>query len=327
MSYPNLDLTGEQPQSRETPTMKYVRRFVFVHFDDLLELRFKQLEKVTDKLYVFVPDSVQQVPLHLVRQMQKMGPDLDWIEVGDVSPAAALSILSFHIGVLHEKVDLGVEFAILSDDDDLDSLVAYIDAAGRACVRVKQRGTAGPSSTEELDQAEQHNGPLARERSLVHRRDELDRDAEPSDDREQATTAIKSLLSLDDFEDLDEEEAPTARSRMQDLPEGFGDYKAFVTATAREAGTQTNGKSTANDNQRSPSTTPTEGFDAKPLADDLVRRLIRSGNRPADLSMLRSYILLHTDDAAAARNVDGIIQQMVDNGEVRVRDGQVAYSF
>ena len=65
--------------------MNYVRRFVFVHYEDLLEVRFRQLEKVTDKLYVFVPQAVEQVPMWLVRQMQDMGRDLTWVTVGDAT--------------------------------------------------------------------------------------------------------------------------------------------------------------------------------------------------------------------------------------------------
>lgn len=327
--------------------MKYVRRFVFVHFDDLLELRFKQLEKVTDKLYVFVPSSVEHVPLALVRQMQKMGPDLDWIELADLSPAATLAMVGFHVGVLHEKIDLGVEFAILSDDASLDALVRSIDEGGRTCVRVKQRSprsAAGATPPGEHARAEDADGDAV---------EDLDRDADAPRSAQEARSNgredehggkltredIDELLGQD-FEDLDAEgdeadgtQGKSATSRLAELPEGFGDYQAFV--TTKSSANNGNGRrqplarpdASRGGSAAAAVTAAAAEFDPKPLADDLVRRLIRSGNRPADLSMLRSYILLHTEDARAARNVDAIIEQMASNGEVRVKGDAVAYSF
>jgi len=328
--------------------MKYVRRFVFVHFQDLLELRFKQLEKVTDKLYVFIPKSVEQVPIRLVRQMQAMGPDVEWIELDTKSRKAAVSILSFHVGILHEKIDLGVEFAILSDDAALDELVSHIDASGRTCVRVKQRLQSEDSVSEVEADDSSDDIDL-----------DLDLDFEGNPNRGQGGSGLASAFGADernlrlaaqrqaassrrstyeDLNDLDEvEQNRTSTEAPMDLPEGFQDYQTFVSSAAGRrggngAGTSRAGAGLLVETRESGSESVAKqpnmnGFDAKPLADELVRRLIRSGNRPAELSTLRSYIVLHTDDADAAQHVDAIIEQMIENGEVRVNDGSVAYSF
>ncbi len=306
---PQPDPPGKSRRNTTSPEMNYVRRFVFVHYEDLLEIRFKKLEKVTDKLYVFIPDAIENVPLWLVRQMQKMGPDVDWIELGDVNRKVASSFLSFHIGILHEKVDMGVEFAVLSDDDGLDPLVAHIQELGRSCIRVKQRLEQDPGGD-------------------YHRSNEADASENGHSSKQGQAQRQKQVRSPHDLEeDLDEE---VLEEELHDLPEGFGDYQAFVSSST---GLRNNGN--GNGNSRSLRTAhkggnvqaQEEAVDAAPLADDVVRRLIRSGNRPQDLSMLKSYILLHSDGADAIRHVDAIIHHMEDAGEIRVRDGEVAYNF
>lgn len=296
--------------------MNYVRRFVFVQYEDLLEIRFKQLEKVTDKLYVFIQDDAEHVPLSLVRQMQKMGPDVDWIEIGDVTRSTALSILAFHIGILHEKVDLGVEFAILSDDENLDALVEHIHGTGRNCVRVKQRMKEEPQAAE----ASKANGPRQAQASMrVESR------------KGESLTASQPRISEDELDD--EDEIIDLDLEELTLTEGYDKYNKFV-SKANDQESRPSSKAREDVRMRQPLHPEKAGVKAEEItaaavlhADDIVRRLIRSGNRPADISMLRSYILLHSDDAEAVRNVDQIIEHLEDAGEIRLNDGSVLYNF
>ena len=326
--------------------MNYVRRFVFVHYADLLEVRFRQLEKVTDKLYVFVPAGVEAVPFWLVRQMQDMGRDLSWVDVGDADYSCAQTLLAFHAGTLHEQVDPGVEFAILSDAEGLDALVAYIQAAGRHCVRVKRRGSGaeGPSGK---------TAPAAQAAGRPSGADDGTADASGAGRRAGA-------VPNDDHEDLDlEAPPPPARAAMQNgsrrpsIAELLGtsdpggersgaddpgaDGVGAVDAEADDAGGRhARGPSSrrATDRPRraslrEPLDRPVEADPAAvvPLAEGIVRKLVRSGSRPADLTMLRSYILLHGPDAAAGRYVDEVIDAMAEKGEIELAGEEVRYGF
>lgn len=262
--------------------MNYIRRFVFVHYEDLLDIRFKKLEKVTDKLFVFLPEGVNNVPIWLVRQMQNMGPDLEWIDLGSSSEDGTPRVMSFHIGVIHEKVDLGVEFAILSDDEVMDELVAHIQNTGRSCVRVKQKATAATDDVEE-GYSEDFETFESHEPSHAKSHENLDRNHSPSSER-----------------------------------------RAFSSATTTVSRGNVGMRQPL---QHQPSVTEAEDVNITSLSDDLVRRLIRSGNRPNDLSMLRSYILLHSEESNAVNYVDEIITHMEGKGEIKLKDGTISYNF
>ena len=119
--------------------MQYTRRFVFVHYDDLAGVQFKQLEKVTDRLFVFVPAGVTSVPMWLVRQTQDMGRDLEWLDLGEATYDEAQLAIGFHAGQLHAQTDPGVEFVLLSGAEEAEALVDFMQASGRPAVRARRR--------------------------------------------------------------------------------------------------------------------------------------------------------------------------------------------
>ncbi len=324
--------------------MNYVRRFVFVHYEDLLEVRFRQLEKVTDKLYVFVPGDVEQVPFWLVRQVQTMGRDLAWVDTGSASYDDAQLLLAFRIGTLHEQVDPGVEFAILSDAPEIDALVDHLRQSGRECLRIKPK----PQPTQAG--AETAAGALRQDRPMAS----ASESAGIGFGRVDFDDLNAYLAEVDDeSEDLDAEYGapfgktandPTATSRANhaDTPAGAG-----ATSTRREqrhrrrsgaeSGVAQSGgdwsgreRATGPKLRDSLQDNPSEAellAAVMPLADDVVRKLIRSGNRPKDLSMLRSYILLYSEEAKAGRHVEEIIRVMGRKGEITVDGAAVKYSF
>ena len=292
--------------------MNYVRRFVFVHYRDLLTLRLKKLEKVSDKLYVFTPATVEQVPLALVRQLQRMGPDLAWVDLGDVSRQDAASIIGFHVGVLHEQVDLGVEFALLSDDAALDALVSHVEASGRSCVRVRQQGggTGEPADEEaDLDAEAGRDGGAY---DLV----DLDEEAVA-----QAGPAPRPRLEPLRAEALQQRRPAGANGSPSggSLRERLGATLPPVARNGSDALADLRGGEPAD--HHAPEATVAS------LADELVRRLIRSGNRPDDLSMLRSYILLYLEEPGSAAHVDDVVAHMAEKGEIKLDDGAVHYNF
>jgi hypothetical protein len=130
----------------------YVRRYIFLDFDTLKRIKFKKLEKICDKIFLFVGSEVESVPLALVREMQKMGNAIKWVEVSTVSPSDMNYHICFLMGKLHEKIGADVEFAILSNDSAFDPLVNFINSTGRSCLRVRQSAALGndtpPLSTE-----------------------------------------------------------------------------------------------------------------------------------------------------------------------------------
>ncbi len=58
-----------------------------------------------------------------------------------------------------------------------------------------------------------------------------------------------------------------------------------------------------------------------------VERLVKSGNRPLDISMLKNYILLHNKNLAAQGGVDMIIEHLEETQEIKVNKGEVTYNF
>ncbi len=286
--------------------MKYVRRFVFVHYEDLLNIRFKKLEKVTDKLYVFIGNAVEHMPVWLVKQVQEMGRDLEWVDIGLSDRDTTNTLMAFTIGSLHEKVDLGVEFAILSDDERIDHLVEHICSGERSCVRVKQSSTV----TEEAN--------ATGERATID-----SRVSAVSSRPEARTVRLTSGMEEDlEVEDLDEETVPASK------PKGFDDFSSFK---SEDSTFSVNKEGSFNLRPRlqknQPSALEQGEVNVAGLADNVVRRLIRSGNRPADVSMLRSYILLHSDDATVMEYVQEMIEHMARTGEIKIEDNVIQYNF
>lgn len=62
-------------------------------------------------------------------------------------------------------------------------------------------------------------------------------------------------------------------------------------------------------------------------ARETVRRLIRSGNRPAEVATLKNYILLHNQELSVHGNIEKIIKRLVETNEIHVHEGEVIYNF
>ena len=76
------------------------RRFVFVDYENLKKIKFKKLEKVCQKIFVFVSATEDQVPLSLVLQMQRLGRNIKWIMVPDVPNKK----VNYHIAFVMGKI-------------------------------------------------------------------------------------------------------------------------------------------------------------------------------------------------------------------------------
>jgi len=63
------------------------------------------------------------------------------------------------------------------------------------------------------------------------------------------------------------------------------------------------------------------------VAKETIKRLIISGNRPAALRSLKSYILLQYNSDAVKQQLDTIIREMEKNNEIKVQNEEVIYNF
>jgi hypothetical protein len=146
-----------------------VRRYIFVDFDTLTRIKFKKIEKICDKVFVFIPEAVTMIPFALVKDMQKMGNHVKWVSLSteDLVHSDDLNYhICFFMGKLHEKIAGDIEFAVLSNDVSLDPLVRFINGSGRNCIRVKpniaQEGASNATQKGiEIEEDEEEPEPAA----------------------------------------------------------------------------------------------------------------------------------------------------------------------
>ncbi|MEZ4963082.1 MAG: PIN domain-containing protein [Saprospiraceae bacterium] len=223
------------------------RRYIFIDFENLLQVKFKKLEKVATRIFVFVNAQEESVPLQLARQMQPFGKNLRWIVVSNSSNSKLNYHIAFIMGKLHQKLDMGVEFAVVSHDMDFDPLISFINQTGRSCLRVKRKKDEGSIYQPELGGQEDFSGV--------------------------EDNSLRPFSNSGDIDVLVEDE--------------------IIARTAEET----------------------------------VKRLIRSGNRPQEVATLKNYILLHSQELSLHGNVDRIIQQMKDTKDIDIHKGEIIYNF
>lgn len=223
------------------------RRYIFIDYENLLQVKFKKLEKVASKIFVFVKASQETVPLSLVNQVQRAGKSLRWIVVHEPTSSKLNYQIAFIMGSLHQKLVNDVEFAVVSHDPEFDPLITFINDSGRRCVRVKRKKDDVGFYPESAHHNDHH----------------FDED-----------------YSTSSFTDDD-----------GDIPVLVDDEMIVRTA------------------------------------EETVKRLIRSGNRPAEISALKEYISLNSQELALHGNADRIIQKMEESKDIEVKKGKITYNF
>lgn len=247
-----------------------VRRYVFLDFETLKQIKFKKLEKVCDKVFVFVGADMENVPFSLVKDIQRMGSDVKWVEVSGIAPHDLNYHICFLMGKLHEKINSDVEFAILSNDNAFDPLVNFINSTGRSCIRVRQQGM----------------------------------------EKEEATPMPKSVESQINREYIERPKVSHLEPQVEET----------VELISRLYGERSSEASTVGEGVSDPAL-------IDETAKETVRRLIRSGNRPADLGLLKNYILLHNQELSVHGNVEKIIKRLEETNEIKLNLEQVIYNF
>ncbi len=233
------------------------RRYIFVDYESLKKIKFRKLEKVCDRVFVFIDSKEENIPFSLVRQMQRMGGAVKWVTVDNLGHSSANYHITFLMGKLHEKVNYDIEFAVLSNDVEFDHLINFINSEGRSCVRVKRKDakmeeyhttTSTPVATHNVNVVDSH------------------------------TERVE--ISMSDFQ-------PQPSSEQREIGE------ELIEQTAQET----------------------------------INRLIRSGNRPAEISTLKNYILLHNQELSMHGNLEKIIRRMEEKREIAIQGQEVVYNF
>ena len=227
------------------------RRYLFIDYENLLQVKFKKLEKVASKIFIFVESTQETVPLALVRQAQRSGKNLRWIVVNNPSGGKLNYHIAFIMGKLHQKLEDDVEFAVVSNDPEFDPLISFINTTGRSCIRVKRK----------------------QDESSIYEESNLNYSKPPE---------YVDEFSMNSFHEDDDHDG---------MPVMVEDE--LITRTAEET----------------------------------VKRLIRSGNRPAEISTLKNYILLHSQEVSLHGNVERIIQKLKDSKDIEIQKGEVIYNF
>jgi hypothetical protein len=251
------------------------RRFIFIDFENLRKIKFKKLEKVATKIFIFINADVEKIPAFLVYQIQKLGKDVKWITVENPNNNRMNYHMAFLMGKLHQKLHSDVEFAVLSNDKDFDPLVGFINAQNRNCIRVKRKKTAEERKTR--------------------------RDKTP----------------------LFTERKPEGINIRQDVPITNGLVNGLATNGSYETAVVTE-KVTA------PSAIEIE-YDRMVIektAQETMDRLIRSGNRPAEVDTLKHYILLNNQELSIHGNIEQVIEQLESTNSIEIEEeGHVIYHF
>lgn len=113
------------------------QRYIFTDFDNIQKVKFKKLERVCDKIFILINSVDDLIPFTLVRNLQKLGKAVKWIPVENNTNLTLNYHICYLIGKMHGKINKNIEFAILSDENVFDPMIAYINANDRKCQRVK----------------------------------------------------------------------------------------------------------------------------------------------------------------------------------------------
>jgi hypothetical protein len=252
-------------------------RYVFISYEDLKEIKFKKLEKICDKIFILINEGINDLPFSLVQKIQKLGKNAKWIQISNMEDALGLS-MAFLMGQMHEKINNDIEFAILSNDKQYDSIVSYLNSVGRDCIRVKnkKKNIASYSTTEAAEPSKGIEGI------------EIENEIEPK-----KATLHELSNELDHTEPIE----PKVNISL-------GNTALDILANGSDAA---------------------QGV--KIAANETIKRLIRSGNRPSELSLLKSYIILHNQNESIEENIEDIIDHLASTNEIEIREDEVIYNF
>lgn len=111
-------------------------RYVFTDYKNIGSIKLKKLEKLCSKLFILIDASEKYIPLSLVRNVQRFGKTAKWIPIQESDETLDFHII-YMMGKMHDKIDKEIEFAILSENEELNGIIRYINHGGRRCMRIR----------------------------------------------------------------------------------------------------------------------------------------------------------------------------------------------
>lgn len=230
------------------------RRYLFTTYQDIVHLDFELIDKVCDRMFVLIEDEVDDIPFTLVKRLQRLGKGLKWVVTETADTEENRLHISFLLGKMHKKVPTDIEFAILTDDEAFDPLIAFINQSKRTCLRVK-----ASKGIENL--APHHENGHTGLGLMVPK--------EP----------IKVSIQFEDEK---------------------GDF--IKTEPLKSDSTLQN------------------------AAQKVRDRMLRSGNRPSELELLKEYIILNNPNLQPAV-ADKVISYLHSNKDIEIANTEVHYNF
>lgn len=200
-----------------------IRRYIFLSYEDIKQLKIKKLEKVCDKAFMFIASNETLIPFQIVSQLQGLGKTIRWIpvECADKDVDLCMKIyMSFWIGKLHEQKYLDVEFAILSEDVYFDNLIQVIKNDGRKCQRVVNKNQQENKTDSEKPVVEASG--VATEEEDVVEQTAIDtiRQLKRTDNRPNEVYDLKQFIRVQnslDVSDVDPEEVVHCLEQYQQI--------------------------------------------------------------------------------------------------------------
>ena len=209
---------------------------------------FNLIDKVCDRMFVLIHKSVEDIPFKFVKQYQKLGKGLKWITIDDDDDESIKLQMSFLLGSLHERIPLDIEFALLSDKDDYDSLISLINSKQRIFRRVKINA---------------HDKP----------------------------------------------EVPNPKPKIDPVTPPVAAPEIVATPMSYN-------------------TKPAETIDSglQRTAETIIARMLRSGNRPSDINLLKEYISINVPNLHTS-TVERVITFLAMNHDIELKEEEVHYHF
>jgi PIN domain len=263
------------------------RRYVFLDYNYLKQVDLKKLYQVSDRVFVFVPNGIVNISFEFAKNLQKFGKSLKWVDVNVSSKEDFTLYISFYLGKIHERIAKDIEFAFLSDDNYLDTVIGMINNDGRTFLRIQDNSNNEKPEIEEYIQTKPNNNFLVEDED------------DDEDDEDEENDVLDNGFDFQELERLSKNDDVLTKT---DTP--------VMNSNGKSSTQELNGGSVIED-----------------TAKETIRRLIRSGNRPAEITTLKNYILLHNQELTVHGNIDNIIKKMEDNNEIVVEKGKVSYNF
>lgn len=111
--------------------------YVLIDFENIQPRNLPLLNGTAFKVYVFLGSNQSKVPIEFARELQKLGPDAQYVQISGNGSNALDFHIAFTIGELSQS-DPNAFFHIISKDTGFDPLIKYAKQKGILVQRSKE---------------------------------------------------------------------------------------------------------------------------------------------------------------------------------------------